>query len=101
MCSYVSEGCIATLGQPARWFVENPAHWSLIAILSIFLLGIESLNFSWAHGYQARNNIFQLHIGGWAIELCPGQRDVKGEVLCSSGDIFTPLFCPFTQAAVW
>lgn len=80
---------------------RNPAHWSLISILSIFLLGIESLNFSWAHGYQARNNIFQLHTGVWAVELCPGQWDVKGEDLCSSGDIFTPLFCPFTQAVVW
>lgn len=63
--------------------VENPANWSLISILSIFLLGIESLNFSWARGYQPRNNIFQLYIGGWAIELCSGQWDVKRDDLCS------------------
>ena len=64
MCSYISEGCISVFGQPERWFVENPANRSLISILSIFLLGIEPLNFSWAHCYQARNNIFQLYIGG-------------------------------------
>lgn len=64
MCSYVSEGYISILGQPENCLVENPTNWSLISILSIFLLGIEPLNFSWARGYQARNNIFQVCIDG-------------------------------------
>lgn len=60
MCFYVSEGYVSVLGWPKRCSVEEPANWPLISIPSVFLLLIELPVFSGAHGYQARNNIFQL-----------------------------------------
>lgn len=43
-----------------RWSVEEPTNWPLIFILSVFLLLTEVPVFSWEHGSQARNSIFQL-----------------------------------------
>lgn len=78
----LGKGCIGSLGKEVNVFLhirrvyintwaarevvckkKVPTNWPLILIPSIFLLGIEPLDFSWIHGYQARN-IFQLYIGG-------------------------------------